>query len=67
MCCPLLRYAPLLLRDPAWSSRLDPKLQTLLTDLDAALGTTVRAGAGMAMRDGCHQLYSGVMQACPTP
>ncbi len=36
----------MLLRDPAWSSRLDPKLQSLLTELDTALGTTVRAGAG---------------------
>ena len=37
-------YAPLLLRDPTWSSRLDPKLQTLLTELDTQLGNTLRAG-----------------------
>jgi hypothetical protein len=41
-------YNPLLLRDSAWSARLDPKLQTLLSELETALGTTVRAGSGGA-------------------
>lgn len=35
-------FAPLLLRDQKWSQSLDPKLQKLLSELEAGLASTVR-------------------------
>lgn len=35
-------YTPLLLKDAQWSQDLDPKLQSLITELEKALGTLVR-------------------------
>jgi dynein heavy chain 2 len=35
-------YAPLLLKDDKWSQKFDPKLQTLLSELEAGLATVVR-------------------------
>ena len=35
-------YAPLLLKDDRWSQKFDPKLQTLLSELEAGLATVVR-------------------------
>lgn len=35
-------YAPLLLKDAKWSQNFDPKLQTLLSELEAGLATAVR-------------------------
>ncbi len=35
-------YAPLLLKDDKWSQKFDPKLQTLLSELEAGLATAVR-------------------------
>lgn len=35
-------YAPLLLEDAKWSRNLDPKLQSLLSELEAGLGTAIR-------------------------
>jgi dynein heavy chain 2 len=43
-------YAPLLLKDDKWSQKFDPKLQTLLSELEAGLAAVVRkqqfAGSG---------------------
>lgn len=35
-------FAPLLLKDEKWSRNFDPKLQSLLSDLEAGLGSVVR-------------------------
>ena len=35
-------YAPVLLRDERWSKTVDPKIQTLLGDLEAGLGSALR-------------------------
>ena len=35
-------YAPLLLKDDKWSQKFDPKLQTLLSELEAGLASVVR-------------------------
>ncbi|ESO93665.1 hypothetical protein LOTGIDRAFT_209197 [Lottia gigantea] len=35
-------YAPILLEDGRWSRGLDPKLQSLLSELEAGLGSTIR-------------------------
>ena len=35
-------FAPVLLRDVKWSKNIDPKIQTLLTELDAGLGSVLR-------------------------
>lgn len=35
-------YAPVLLRDAKWSKNIDPKLQSLLTELEAGLGSALR-------------------------
>ncbi|XP_069615312.1 cytoplasmic dynein 2 heavy chain 1 [Ranitomeya imitator] len=35
-------FAPLLLKDEKWSKECDPKLQTLLSDLEAGLGSVLR-------------------------
>ncbi|XP_073414467.1 cytoplasmic dynein 2 heavy chain 1 isoform X2 [Dendrobates tinctorius] len=35
-------FAPLLLKDEKWSKEFDPKLQTLLSDLEAGLGSVLR-------------------------
>ena len=35
-------YAPVLLKDAKWSKAFDPKLQNLLTELEAGLGTMIR-------------------------
>lgn len=35
-------YAPCLLKDAKWSKSIDPKLQNLLTELEAGLGSAVR-------------------------
>lgn len=35
-------YAPLLLKDDKWSQQFDPKLQTLLSELEAGLATVIR-------------------------
>lgn len=35
-------YAPLLLEDSKWSESLDSKLQSLLSELEAGLGTAIR-------------------------
>ena len=35
-------FAPVLLRDVKWSKNLDPKIQTLLTELEAGLGSVLR-------------------------
>lgn len=35
-------YAPLLLQDGKWSQNLDPKVQSLLSDLEAGLGSAIR-------------------------
>ncbi|KAG8584671.1 hypothetical protein GDO81_004716 [Engystomops pustulosus] len=39
-------FAPLLLKDERWSKDFDPKLQTLLSDLEAGLGSVLRSSAG---------------------
>ncbi|XP_029458286.1 cytoplasmic dynein 2 heavy chain 1 [Rhinatrema bivittatum] len=35
-------FAPILLKDEKWSKNFDPKLQTLLSELEAGLGTILR-------------------------
>lgn len=35
-------YAPLLLEDGKWSRNLDPKLQSLISELEAGLGSAIR-------------------------
>lgn len=35
-------YAPILLKDARWSKSIDPKIQLLLTELEAGLGSTLR-------------------------
>ena len=35
-------YAPLLLEDRKWSKGIDPKLQSLLGELEAGLSTAIR-------------------------
>lgn len=35
-------YAPILLKDEKWSKNFDPKLQSLLTELEAGLGSVMR-------------------------
>ena len=35
-------YAPVLLKDVKWSKNVDPKIQSLLTELEAGLGSTLR-------------------------
>lgn len=35
-------FAPVLLKDPRWSKNLDPKIQLLLTELEAGLGSVLR-------------------------
>lgn len=35
-------FAPTLLRDDKWSRNFDPKLQNLLTELEAGLGSVIR-------------------------
>ena len=35
-------YAPLMLEDGKWSRTLDPKLQSLISELEAGLGTAIR-------------------------
>ena len=35
-------YAPLMLEDGKWSRTLDPKLQSLISDLEAGLGSAIR-------------------------
>ena len=35
-------YAPVLLKDAKWSRTFDPKLQNLLTELEAGLGSAIR-------------------------
>jgi hypothetical protein len=35
-------YAPLLLEDGKWSKGIDPKLQSLLSELEAGLSTSIR-------------------------
>lgn len=35
-------YAPVLLRDERWSKTVDPKIQSLLSDLEAGLGSALR-------------------------
>eukprot|EP01137_Pigoraptor_chileana_P035290 Opistho-2@29072 len=35
-------FAPLLLRDAKWSRKIDPKLQSLVSDLEAGLGSALR-------------------------
>ena len=35
-------FAPVLLRDVKWSKNIDPKIQTLLTELEAGLGSVLR-------------------------
>ncbi|XP_041438616.1 cytoplasmic dynein 2 heavy chain 1 isoform X2 [Xenopus laevis] len=38
-------YAPILLKDEKWSKDFDPKLQSMLSDLEAGLGTILRRSA----------------------
>ena len=35
-------FAPILLKDAKWSRTFDPKLQNLLTELEAGLGSVIR-------------------------
>ena len=35
-------FAPVLLKDDKWSRKFDPKLQTLLTELETGLGSAMR-------------------------
>ena len=35
-------FAPVLLKDAKWSKKVDPKIQTLLTELEAGLGSSLR-------------------------
>lgn len=35
-------FAPVLLKDAKWSKKVDPKIQILLTELEAGLGSTLR-------------------------
>ncbi len=53
-------YNPLLLRDATWSARLDPKLRGLLSELEAALGTSIRASGGGAAGTSL-DTFSGVL------
>lgn len=45
-------YAPMLLRDAAWSDKLDRKMQKLIAVMDSGLGSLVRSGA--AQTDDVH-------------
>ncbi len=35
-------FAPVLLKDEKWSRTFDPKLQSLLSELEAGLGSVIR-------------------------
>ena len=35
-------FAPVLLKDDKWSRNFDPKLQNLLSELEAGLGSVIR-------------------------
>ena len=39
-------YAPVLLKDVRWSKNVDPKIQILLTELEAGLGSALRSILG---------------------
>ena len=43
-------FAPLLLKDEKWSRNFDPKLQSLLSELEAGLGSVVRKQDNSASR-----------------
>ena len=45
-------YAPVLLRDARWSKAVDPKIQSLLTDLEAGLGSALRRFGKVGVEDG---------------
>ena len=40
--CFIQVYAPLLCEDGKWSRNIDPKLQSLLSELEAGLGSALR-------------------------
>jgi dynein heavy chain 2 len=43
-------YAPLMLEDGKWSRSLDPKLQSLISELEAGLGAAMRKQDPSLMR-----------------
>ena len=45
-------YAPVLLRDARWSKAVDPKIQSLLTELEAGLGSVLRRFGKTGVRTG---------------
>lgn len=48
-------FAPLLLKDEKWSRNFDPKLQSLLSELEAGLGSVVRKQDKNAPRGGASE------------
>lgn len=44
-------YAPVLLRDVRWSKTVDPKIQSLLTELEAGLGSALRRFGKVGVED----------------
>lgn len=57
-------YAPILLKDAKWSKNIDPKIQHLLTELEAGLGSTLRrhGKVGVAQdKSGSNMQLSGIL------
>uniref|UniRef100_H3AMW9 Uncharacterized protein n=1 Tax=Latimeria chalumnae TaxID=7897 RepID=H3AMW9_LATCH len=59
-------FAPLLLKDETWSRNLDPKLQTLLSELEAGLGTVVRRSdpGNTGKKFGGEEDFTGILTPC---
>ena len=54
-------FAPVLLKDAKWSKKIDPKVQMLLTELEAGLGSTLRRfGKGGAELDKSYSFDSNL-------
>ena len=57
-------FAPILLKDARWSKSIDPKIQHLLTELEAGLGSTLRrhGKVGVALdKSGSNVQLSGIL------
>lgn len=57
-------FAPLLLKDEKWSRNFDPKLQSLLSELEAGLGSVVRkqdSSSSRAAKVGDEENFGGIL------
>lgn len=54
-------FSPVLLKDVKWSKKVDPKIQTLLTELEAGLGSSLRRFGRIGVKVNSDSNLSGVL------